>query len=50
MNCTDKYSQHISIIWTGWLNGRVFVYVLSGFIKTNDKVPDDSTLKTFHIN
>ena len=23
---TDKYSQHSSIIWPVWLNGRVFVY------------------------
>ena len=26
---TDKYSQHSSIIWPVWLNGRVFVYKLS---------------------
>ena len=27
---TDKYSQHSSIVWPVWLNGRVFVYELSG--------------------
>ena len=27
---TDKYSQHISVIWPVWLNGWVFVYELSG--------------------
>ena len=26
MHRTDKYSQHISIIWPVWLNGRVFVF------------------------
>ena len=26
---TDKYSQHKSIIWPFWQNGRVFVYELS---------------------
>ena len=30
VHCTDKYSQHISIIWSVWLNGWVFVYELSG--------------------
>ena len=30
MHRTDKYSQHSSIIWPVWLNGRVFVYELSG--------------------
>ena len=30
MNRTDKYSQHIPIIWPGWLNDWVFVYELSG--------------------
>ena len=30
MHCTDKYSQHSSIIWSVWLNGWVFVYGLSG--------------------
>ena len=30
MHRTDKYAQHISIIWPVWLNGRVFVYELSG--------------------
>ena len=30
MHCTDKYSQHSSIIWSVWLNGWVFVYELSG--------------------
>ena len=30
MHRTDKYSQHNSIIWPIWLNGRVFVYELSG--------------------
>ena len=30
MHCTDKYSEHSSIIWQVWLNGRVFVYELSG--------------------
>ena len=30
MHCTDKYSQHSSIIWPVWLNGWVFVYELSG--------------------
>ena len=29
MHCTDKYSQHSSIIWPVWLNGWVFVYELS---------------------
>ena len=27
-NCTDKYSQHSSIIWSVWLNGWVFIYEL----------------------
>ena len=27
---TDKYLQHSSIIWAGWVNGWVFVYELSG--------------------
>ena len=30
MRRSDKYSQHISIIWPVWLNGWVFVYELSG--------------------
>ena len=30
MHRTDKYSQHSSIFWPVWLNGRVFVYELSG--------------------
>ena len=30
MHRTDKYSQHSSIIWPVSLNGRVFVYELSG--------------------
>ena len=30
MHCTDKYSEHSSIIWTVWPNGWVFVYELSG--------------------
>ena len=30
MHCTDKYSQHSSIIWPVWLNDWVFVYELSG--------------------
>ena len=30
MHRTDKYSQHRSIIWPVGLNGRVFVYKLSG--------------------
>ena len=30
MHRTDKYSQHSSVIWPVWLNGRVFVYELSG--------------------
>ena len=30
MHCTDKYSQHTSIISPVWLNGWVFVYELSG--------------------
>ena len=29
MHGTDKYSQHSSVIWPVWLNGRVFVYELS---------------------
>ena len=29
MQCTDKYSQHNSIIWLVWLNGSVLVYELS---------------------
>ena len=29
MHCTDKYSQHSSMIWLAWLNGWVFVYELS---------------------
>ena len=29
IHCTDKYSQHSSIIWPVWLNGWVFVYELS---------------------
>ena len=29
MHCTDKYSQHSSIIWPVWLNVWVFVYELS---------------------
>ena len=31
IHLTDKYSQHSSIIWPVWLNGRVFSYELSGF-------------------
>ena len=30
MQCTDKYSQHSSIILPVWLSGWVFVYKLSG--------------------
>ena len=30
MHRTDKNSQHSSIIWPVWLNGRVFIYELSG--------------------
>ena len=30
MHCTDKYSQHSSMIWPLWLNGWVFVYEPSG--------------------
>ena len=30
MHCTDKCSQHSSIIWLVWLNGWVFVFELSG--------------------
>ena len=30
MHHTDRYSQHSSIIWPVWLNGRVFVYKLWG--------------------
>ena len=30
MHCTDKYSQHSSIIWPVWLNGLVFLYELTG--------------------
>ena len=30
MHCTDKYSQHSSIIWPVRLNGWVFVYKLTG--------------------
>ena len=30
MHRTDKYSQHSTIILPVWLNGRVFVYELSG--------------------
>ena len=30
MHCTDKYSQHSSIIWPVWLIGWVFLYELSG--------------------
>ena len=30
MHNTDKYSQHISIIWPVWLGGWVFVYELNG--------------------
>ena len=30
MQCTDKYSQHSSIIWPVWLNGWVFLYKCSG--------------------
>ena len=30
MHCTDKYSQHSSIIWPVRPNGWVFVYELSG--------------------
>ena len=25
MHCTNKYSQHSSIIWPLWLNGSLFV-------------------------
>ena len=28
--CTDKYSEHSSIIWPLWPNGWVFIYELSG--------------------
>ena len=30
IKCTDKYSQHSSIIWPVCLNGWVFIYELSG--------------------
>ena len=30
MHCTDKHSQHGSIIWPVLLNGWVFAYKLSG--------------------
>ena len=30
MHRTDKYSKHSSVIWLVWLNGRLFVYELSG--------------------
>ena len=30
MHCTDKYSEHSSIIWSVWRNGWVLVYELSG--------------------
>ena len=30
MHRTNKYSQQNSIIWPVWLNGRVFVYEISG--------------------
>ena len=30
IHLTNKYSKHSSIIWPVWLNGRVFVYELSG--------------------
>ena len=30
MHCTDKNSEHSSIIWSVWPNGWVFVYELSG--------------------
>ena len=30
MHHSGKYSQHSLIIWLVWLNGWVFVYVLSG--------------------
>ena len=30
MHRTEKYLQHISIIWIVWLNGWVLVYKLSG--------------------
>ena len=30
MHCTNRYSQHSSIIWPDWANGCVFVYKLSG--------------------
>ena len=30
MNHTDKYSQHIWIIWPVWLNSWVILYKLSG--------------------
>ena len=29
-HCTDKHSQHSSIIWPIWLNGWVFIYELRG--------------------
>ena len=31
MHHTDKHSQHNSIIWPVWLNGRVFIYELNGY-------------------
>ena len=30
IHSTDKYSQHMSIIWPNWLNGWVFFYELTG--------------------
>ena len=30
IHCTDKYSEHCSIIWSVWPNGWVFVYELRG--------------------
>ena len=42
MNCTDKYSQHSSIIWPVWVNGSVFIYELvvasSPVAVTNDTI------------
>ena len=29
IHCTDKYSEHSSIIWPVWPNGWVFIYELS---------------------
>ena len=46
---TDKYSPHSSIIWRVWLNGRVFVYQLSGCGFESRSTSPDSSIFNFRF-